>query len=215
MRWMSGFVLTLISTLILASSFAPAQAPVDYRTQIDPIFAKYSCKQCHGGDADLFLDTYQHLLTTGVHTPVIVSKDTNCVLILRLKGSGVSRMPPSGAVSNADLQLVIRWVREGASEVATHVQFSEREPVSYELSQNYPNPFNPQTTITFSIADPGFVDLSVYDLLGNRITTLLSQSVGEGKHEVSFDGSQLSSGVYFYRLQTGKSTLIRKMIVAK
>ena len=211
MRWLLCYILTLT----FASSRALAQAPVDYKTQIDPIFAKYSCKECHGGADGLSLDTYQHLLTTGVGAPVVVARDTNCILIRRLKGSGVSRMPPSGAVLTADLQLVIRWVREGASEKATHVRFAESDPQTYRLFQNYPYPFNPRTTISFSIAQPEFVELGVYDILGNKITTLLSQSIGEGKHEVPFDASQLGSGIYFYRLQTVKSTLIRMMIVAK
>jgi hypothetical protein len=86
---------------------------------------------------------------------------------------------------------------------------------NFELQQNYPNPFNPTTQIRFTLAEQSQVTLKVYNVLGKEIATLVNDIKGAGVHEVSFDGSGLASGVYFYTLQTGKFTQTRKMILIK
>ncbi len=200
--------------LIGATFLARAQSPVDYKTQIDPIFSKYSCKQCHGGDANLFLDTYQHLLTTGISAPVVVSKDTNCVLVRRLKGL-LPRMPQSGPITSAELQLIIRWIKEGAAETATIVQFNDTPVSTFALDQNYPNPFNPNTVIRFSIAKSEFVVLRLYDLLGHEVETLVARQLPGGKYEITFDAGKYPSGVYLYCMRAGEFIQARTMILIK
>ncbi len=74
-------------------------------------------------------------------------------------------------------------------------------PTSYSLGQNYPNPFNPSTTIQFDIPKASIVTLKVYNMLGQEVATLVNEKREAGRCEVIFDGSKLSSGVYFYRLQ--------------
>lgn len=86
---------------------------------------------------------------------------------------------------------------------------------SYKLFQNYPNPFNPNTTISFSIPEQSFVSLKIIDLLGNTIATLMNEEKPSGNFEVEFDGGNLSSGVYFYRMQSGKFTDTKKLILLK
>ncbi|MBZ0184067.1 MAG: T9SS type A sorting domain-containing protein [Melioribacteraceae bacterium] len=95
---------------------------------------------------------------------------------------------------------------------------------SFELLQNYPNPFNPITSIEYSISDvetghaPSLqsnVTLKVYDILGNETAELVNERKEAGKYKVNFDGSQLTSGVYFYKLQVGKNSQVRKMILLK
>ena len=81
--------------------------------------------------------------------------------------------------------------------------------------QNYPNPFNPMTKITYSIPQTGFVKLKVFDLLGNEITTLVSEEKQKGNYEVEFDGSRLSSGIYFYQAIVGKNVITKKMMLIK
>jgi subtilisin family serine protease len=88
-------------------------------------------------------------------------------------------------------------------------------PTSYSLSQNYPNPFNPVTIIQFSIPMTAHVTLKVYDLLGREVATLMNEIVGAGMYSRQFNGSQLSSGVYYYRLQSGSYTAMRKMVFIK
>jgi len=88
-------------------------------------------------------------------------------------------------------------------------------PSSYKLEQNYPNPFNPVTSISYSIIEAGFVKLTVYDLSGKEIKTLVSENKTAGNYNVSFNASGLASGVYFYRLTANKFSETKKMIVTK
>ncbi|MCZ7603812.1 MAG: T9SS type A sorting domain-containing protein [Melioribacteraceae bacterium] len=86
------------------------------------------------------------------------------------------------------------------------------------LSQNYPNPFNPTTTIKFTVANVGTsrdLSLRVYDILGREIQTLLNKPMQPGSYEVQFDGSNLTSGVYFYVLETSGKRLTKKMLLVK
>ena len=88
-------------------------------------------------------------------------------------------------------------------------------PDKFSLSQNYPNPFNPTTKVEFGISKLGFVTLKVYDALGNEIRTLVNENKSAGNYEVRFDGSNLSSGVYFYRLSAGEFVETRSMLLVK
>jgi phosphatidylserine/phosphatidylglycerophosphate/cardiolipin synthase-like enzyme len=88
-------------------------------------------------------------------------------------------------------------------------------PSSFSLSQNYPNPFNPVTEIRFTIHDSRFTTLKVFDILGREIATLVNESMKPGTYSVSWDASQLSSGVYFYRLQSGNFTDVKKMVLMR
>jgi hypothetical protein len=85
----------------------------------------------------------------------------------------------------------------------------------YELGQNYPNPFNPSTKIAFSVPKQGNVTLKVYNLLGQEVATLLNEVKTAGVHEVSFNGIDLSSGVYFYTLTSGDFVSTKKMMLIK
>ncbi len=93
-------------------------------------------------------------------------------------------------------------------------------PTSYNLAQNYPNPFNPQTTISFALPAAGAVRLEVYNVLGQKISTLIDDYLPAGRHEVVFAGDdghghELASGVYFYRLRVGNFESSRKMLLLK
>ena len=87
--------------------------------------------------------------------------------------------------------------------------------LSFDLLQNYPNPFNPTTEIGFQIADAGSVTLKVYDVLGQRASTLIDKVERPGKYEVQFNGSRLPSGVFFCKPATPSYTKIRKMALLK
>jgi hypothetical protein len=89
-------------------------------------------------------------------------------------------------------------------------------PGSYELSQNYPNPFNPTTNIQFQLAQAGQVRLEVFNIIGQRVATLLNNDLKQaGVHTVTFDASNLSSGMYIYRIQAGSFVQSRKMMLVK
>ena len=88
-------------------------------------------------------------------------------------------------------------------------------PEDYTLDQNYPNPFNPVTAISYSVPAPGPVSLKVYDLLGEEVSTVVEGEHKVGFHTAQFDGSHLSSGVYFYRLSSKDHTITKKLILMK
>jgi photosystem II stability/assembly factor-like uncharacterized protein len=88
-------------------------------------------------------------------------------------------------------------------------------PTHFELLQNYPNPFNPSTVIEFSLPDNGFTSLIVFDALGREVKVLRNAEMNGGYHQIYFDASGLSSGVYFYTLKTGKNSVTKKMMLTK
>ena len=89
------------------------------------------------------------------------------------------------------------------------------KPESYRLLQNYPNPFNPLTTIQYAIGKRQFVSLKVYDISGREVAALVNEIKNPGTYVVDFNGSKLSSGIYFYRLETGSFIQTKKMILLK
>jgi hypothetical protein len=86
---------------------------------------------------------------------------------------------------------------------------------TYHLGDNYPNPFNPTTTIEYSLASAGFVELSVYNTLGQKIATLVNERNSAGHHQVTFDASALASGVYFYEIIAKDFNQVKKMLLVK
>lgn len=89
-------------------------------------------------------------------------------------------------------------------------------PIEFSLNQNYPNPFNPSTSISFSIPTKGFVQLKVYDILGNEIATLVNEVKDAGMYTINFStNGKITSGVYLYRLEFGSYSETRKMVLAQ
>lgn len=91
----------------------------------------------------------------------------------------------------------------------------ENNLFNYRLDQNYPNPFNPSTTINFSITEASLVKIAVYNLLGQEVAMLLNEFKEAGPHTITFDASELTSGVYFYTIETPQFKETRKMVQAK
>ena len=89
------------------------------------------------------------------------------------------------------------------------------KPTAFSLAQNYPNPFNPTTTIDYAIPSNVFVHLTVYNVLGQVVKTLVNQDQGEGYKSVTFDATNLPSGLYFYRLDAGSFTSMKKLLLVK
>jgi len=88
-------------------------------------------------------------------------------------------------------------------------------PASYTLFQNYPNPFNPLTTIKFSVPASGHVNITVFELAGRKVETLVDHNLSAGTYETVFDALDLSSGMYFYRITTGDFVQTKKMMLVK
>ncbi len=123
-------------------------------------------------------------------------------IVVFVQSTGSKTVYQSATINYSDLQI-------------TEVRGEQSNPFSFRLGQNYPNPFNPSTKIKFSIAQPGFTILKIFNLLGNEIATLLDKNIPAGNYELTFETSNLSAGVYFYSLQSNGLAQTKKMILLK
>lgn len=106
-------------------------------------------------------------------------------------------------------------LKTSSEGILTRINIENTFPNSFVLSQNYPNPFNPSTKISYSVPKSSLVTIKVYDALGKEITTLVNEEKSAGNYEVDFDGSNFSSGVYFYRMQAGSFTDTKKFVLLR
>jgi len=126
----------------------------------------------------------------------------------QVSASAVDANPPNSGTINV----------EGTSyngAFTTSVEQISGLPNDYSLSQNYPNPFNPTTNIEYSIPEASFVELKVYDVLGNEVATLVNQEQSAGVYRADFSGDGLASGLYIARIKAGNFTSTIKMTLLK
>jgi hypothetical protein len=112
---------------------------------------------------------------------------------------------------SVDVNGTMNMIAEGSATP----NFDAVSVTEYALHQNYPNPFNPETSISFDLADAGAVSLTVFNPLGQTVATLVNGTLASGRHTVAFDGTNLTSGLYYYRLEAGDFSAIRKMVLMK
>ncbi|MBX7045362.1 MAG: T9SS type A sorting domain-containing protein [Ignavibacteria bacterium] len=106
-----------------------------------------------------------------------------------------------------------RYIESGGTIGISHIENSVTE--NYYMKQNYPNPFNPTTTIEFGIPKSDFVSLKIYDMLGREVTTLVSQHLQQGVYKYTFETTGLSSGMYFYSINSGTYKQTKQMVLVK
>ncbi|MTI87369.1 MAG: T9SS type A sorting domain-containing protein [Balneolaceae bacterium] len=128
---------------------------------------------------------------------------------------------PAGAISDMQVsgdKVYVGTAGKGiytTSMETTTAKEEEDLAEGYRLNQNYPNPFNPSTSISFNLPEAGLVSLKVYNMLGQQVAQLIHERMGAGSKTIRFDASELSSGMYIYRLQAGGFTQTRKMTLIK
>lgn len=103
----------------------------------------------------------------------------------------------------------------GGFEYSDIVEVEITSPKEFKVSQNYPNPFNPSTIINYSIPEKSQVQIKVYDILGSEVATLVNETQNAGYYDVSFNATNLSNGIYFYKIQTGNFVNVKKMLLLK
>ncbi|MDD5362552.1 MAG: S8 family peptidase [Ignavibacteria bacterium] len=133
----------------------------------------------------------------------IAAGQTETVGFALLKGTDVADLIAKNNIAKLKYQSV------GVRNISTEV------PTVFSLSQNYPNPFNPVTNIQFALPKDEFVSMKVYDMLGREVNTLVNEFKKAGIYEINMNASSLSSGVYFYRIQAGSYSEIKRMVVLK
>ncbi len=104
---------------------------------------------------------------------------------------------------------------DGTFSYTPEIEVDVNTPKVFALEQNYPNPFNPNTSIKYSIAKDGLVNISIYNALGEKVGVLVNEIQKAGNYDVTFNAKQFASGVYFYRMESGNFTSIKKMILIK
>lgn len=132
---------------------------------------------------------------------------------------------PSVSVNGQAVHVVWRDSRDGNEEIYYKlnptgttvgiININSGIPEHFSLSQNYPNPFNPTTYIEFQIPQSGLINITIYDALGRKVETIVNQNLAAGTYKAGWDASNMVSGVYFYRLNTGDFTDTKKMILLK
>lgn len=104
---------------------------------------------------------------------------------------------------------------DGDFTYSNEIEISNLQPIKFALYQNYPNPFNPSTTIKFSLPAQSRVNLEIYNILGERVATLLNKEMESGFHQLEWNASNISSGIYFYKINTGKFSAVKKLMLLK
>ncbi len=144
---------------------------------------------------------------------------------LRYRIHNRNKMEDSGSValgkivslnSNDEEHLFLADYKTGREVAVTGITKDNNKVANdYSLNQNYPNPFNPTTVISYQIPNSEFVTLKIYNILGSEIATLVNNKQSAGTYKVNFDASNLTSGIYFYQIQAGEFTQVRKMLLLK
>jgi len=104
---------------------------------------------------------------------------------------------------------------DGKFEYSKTIEIDISKPMDYDLSQNYPNPFNPSTTIRFSVLESSFINLSIFNSLGEIVKELVKEVKAPGVYTIAFNAKDLPSGTYIYRIQTTDFVQTKKMILLK
>ncbi|MDG1223794.1 MAG: T9SS type A sorting domain-containing protein [Candidatus Marinimicrobia bacterium] len=196
---------------------------VDYASQIQPIF-NANCTTCHyssGGMGSLNLTSFSELMNGGVSGPSVVAGDhQNSLLYQRivLPPGTDGNMPPNVPLSQSQIDIIASWIDQGASlQISDNISIS---PEKHTLYQNYPNPFNPNTTLSYILSRASFVNITVYDMAGKAIKTIINSSQNAGLKKVEWNATNdknepVSAGLYIYKMQTNEFTKTKKMLLLK
>ncbi len=157
----------------------------------------------------------------GIERSETVKNRVNWNTIGFVQGSGTTSSPHAYSYIDKNLpsgKYLYRLKQidfDGSFKYSKQIEVEVNSPNTFSLSQNYPNPFNPSTRISYQIKEKGHVSLKVYDILGKEVATLVNETQNPGKYNVSFNGTDLASGVYVYSLQVNDFVQNKKMTLMK
>ena len=197
----SSWTTTGWTEVYTSSSYMPAGTGLQYIQLATPYF--------WNGTGNLLVEVCFDNASWSSNTTVAGTTQTGTVMHNHVDGStGCTLTATSTASTRPNVCLVINTAT-GLSNTGSTV------PQVYSLSQNYPNPFNPSTKINFAIPKQGLVTMKIYDVLGREVRTLVNEVKNAGNYTVDFNASELSSGVYFYKLESQGFSDIKKMMLIK
>jgi hypothetical protein len=173
-------------------------------------------QNCLGGDTvTTFMSPpgdRRHSMNTGRDDFTVNPGDTQRIIIAQMVARGTNNK--NSVTKLKDLCRAAKLVYESNFTVSVR-NISSEVPSSYSLSQNYPNPFNPVTKIKFAVPKSGDVKIIVYDIMGREVQILVNEKLQPGVYETTFDGSTISSGVYFYKLSDSEFSETKRMLLIK
>jgi hypothetical protein len=175
-------------------------------------FSVFGAGGAHNGRLLYYTNDWEHPALLSLRTPLrFLAGDS--IRMVTTWHNPTSQPIRGGILSTDEMQfLFFIAYNDSPSEIR------EREsdiPPSFSLEQNYPNPFNPTTRIAFSVQQSGFTSLTIHDVLGREVATLVSEEVKPGSYETTFDASGLASGVYYYKLTVGSFTQTKRMLLIR
>ncbi|HMS33342.1 MAG TPA: M14 family zinc carboxypeptidase [Ignavibacteria bacterium] len=153
---------------------------------------------------------YNKTVSSWTREVLDISSLANSTINLKIRFSMIS----NGSVV-ADGIFIDNIKLTGYNNTPTSVAGNTEMPDKYSLSQNYPNPFNPSTVISYSLAEGNFISLKIYNELGKEVASLVNERQSAGSYSISFDGSNLPSGLYYYKLESGGYVDTKKMLLIK
>lgn len=166
----------------------------------------------------VYIDSANFQLADPTSFPVQLSPGQTDTLKIKFTRPDTSRIYGGTAyvvTRRNDQMIALPVTLTGNSTITSIENGPSTLPLSYRLSQNYPNPFNPSTNIEYSIPSEEFVTLKIYDILGRLVKTLVNGVKPAGNHRIIFNSSNFSNGVYFYKLNAGNFSSVKKMILLK
>ena len=196
-------------------------AQVDYNTEIQTIF-NANCTSCHmygNASGGLTLTSYSGVMTNSNSGASVVPDDHANSLLWQRVNNG--EMPPGNNpdLNSDEVDLIAQWIDEGALEVQLSI-IDETLPMAYNLYNAYPNPFNPVTTLRYDIPKYAVVNITIYDMMGRVVNTLVNGSQTAGYKSIQWDatnnlGDPVSAGLYIYTIQVGEFRQTKKMVLLK
>jgi hypothetical protein len=152
------------------------------------------------GDPPYIVKSSDKKLIGLVYVPTVENKTSEATIVV---------------TTNDPLNPTYTITAKGKALAATSIAGKETRNHTYKLSQNYPNPFNPQTTINYQLPMTNNVELSVYNLLGQKVATLVSEKQMAGRYSVEWNASDFATGIYYYMIKAGIFVQVKKMILIK
>ncbi len=169
----------------------------------------------YSGDGGILATIYMH---TDFNAPE-QEIDLDSINVLTEVGSGVKYWQRVVLTDNSGINTYLPEYKSGTVSVSLPTAVGDDNesglPENFDLAQNYPNPFNPKTHIEFSLPKSGHVKLVVFNIIGQKVETLIESTLPAGIHQYEFDGQSHPSGIYFYRLEHESGSQTKKMVMIK